>query len=152
MPYWSDAVCNHSEATPGPWAVRDMPEGADAPYEVWAENCGHLWSAVAAVLKTPTGSQFKDRDMIWAHDREAAANARLIADAPALLALLAQVADQLDAARVRPMPYSDKWAKLYLRIAEMVRRHVMTYHPAPADPAAPADGTAARGGDEPVPL
>lgn len=124
MAMWCWSVQHASEFTPGPWGVCQLEVPAGFPPEVWAlSQAGDKWQCVGTALATG-GKPYPGGPRLWSEDREQDCNVRLMADAPAMLLLLAKVAERIEATERRPVPNGQAWARLYVEVCEMLRRHV----------------------------
>lgn len=81
--------------TPGPWiVVDDHPERANLHVMV---DTGHVRCGVAVLYGAPGDTNDADGAGVFRWDAERMANARLIAAAPTMHALLAEIVDACDA-------------------------------------------------------
>ena len=124
MATWCWLVEHASEHTPSPWlwseTYRDRGE-----YDVSAGNSvGENWFTVARIERTATYVGDFQRGKVAGSDPEAFANARLVADAPELLKLLARWAEFGEAVnRMKGMVTKRNTERLN-DTCEMLRRHV----------------------------
>lgn len=124
MAAWVWLVSHTTEFTPGPWAVtapgdRDGPMVVSIPAEAGTD--GESWP-ICELWKRNSIPPTELFGVEW--DRERDANGVLLADAPAMLALLAQWAEQAEATYPVKGRFANSHAALYVATCDVLRRHV----------------------------
>lgn len=138
MANWVQLVEYTAEFSPGPWHVH-YPHDTDRPVAfIVSSEPANLFSPVATVPATDQGEERAGRQGSEWYDPEQFATARLVADAPAMLGMLAVMLNGWEAYRKSagdvPQPVRN-WIE---EASKLVARHVrIGYEPKPAPPVAP---------------
>lgn len=132
-------VANTTEHTPGPWRAVPTNTVAGEVVLVEAVNGERLWCTVASCATFPSKPLDGDeRPEPW-YGNESLANGRLIADAPAMLALLARALQGGANAYAKEKNVPVAARKLMDDMTALIARHVRTGC-APADAEARVPG------------
>lgn len=124
MPNWRQLVEYTAEHTPGPWVVHDGWDEEVRVRYIHADRGRENAQLVAEVEPTAAGQhEAGPRGAVWV-DPEQLANAKLIANAPELLDLVAESLNLIQTQSLTGSAPLAIWMGYYARASELMHRHV----------------------------